>query len=473
LWYDEYNLKNYNIKWTINLNFIPVSKDFFEFIELCDLCSNYMKQLTDATNELISPNVLFQIQSGMSRTFSDNVGVLKKNIDKTKSETLSACADLLLSSNDIAKMFTLDPSFVDTYNKKIHGEISTEIYLSIISSYPNKVELINITKYALFDIPRDANSKEKLLFDINSLSHLHPLQVLRIGLFRNTEDRNDICNLTFPNAKNTTTYNLQALTDKTETTVVSGLSEKIVNDLKSIKLIPILQRSDVALIRKIDFPQETFNITTDNGTTVKQFTNPLTTMSKWCPFAGFQPFMYKYLEITNNIMLSEIEEDNKKGWNRDIKKDYELDIINENLISEIFLNTTLIDKIMEEFEIIYNNHPSKTIEELKSLIFSSSIVFSAVSNISSSNVIKFIHINSLSEYKQREIWVSQMNHCVDVSSLITSQISKNFIQSMFVELDKPLQVLSTFKRILIKSIEGNKFESFIPSLKKYVCAKIK
>ena len=393
-------------------------------INIYDEIESYIYLLNEIVNYILDFSFWIIIIQDKSKTFIDNLNIVKKTLINLSNETKIIFNDLIssirfldLKNEDISNIYNLS---------KNRGEISTEIYLIFLRKSNKDIELKNIKK-KIFNV-----LKEYDIFD--KIKHYNKIQLLtyfKTSLDKK-EDNKDYIDIAFPQCNYYVKYDKENLVNKNHIikneilgSITSGLNFKLVKRLKTIQSIPFIRKKINNEL--LPFYNGNIRVSKNGGLSVENISS--FNQKKWTPF-GFSSLQTEYILLTNKIIQEKIKKDKRidiyKKFNEESlsNKINKYEISKENIVEillENIYNEELPDNSDDFYELIvpkiftFDNYITKAL---------STISFNFLSNYLLDMQIKKSNIQ-ISEIS-RELKSSLMIHIIDVSKGIWKSLKSKY-----------------------------------------------
>lgn len=359
------------------LKTFSTSTDPSILMSISDIAVDASHMLTMAADTLLNYNAV--VNYGMSHTYSENLKILKRNIQDTKNATkliykkvIDIAGAVGFKLSDIIDIKTI----TKIYNEKLDGRssISAELYVNTllgrIKHEPN-TSALETAKDLAFGIAFD--NIQTATIDASTLSEYHLLQTMTFTPFNfltRPETSTPVYDISLPNTKLAVTYNIlplinrkHALTYGPIANMKSGLNYKLIERLQTIYTKPYKASSEK--VPRIFAPITGPLIITTDGTTQLQY-EPAVKDKTWAPFAGSRSRVEAYSNAQSVIILDSIKNDDWRDTT--VRLQYETAVKNKTLPSGECNATNLLQVLITIFERIYDETLPKTPQEFQNIV---------------------------------------------------------------------------------------------------------
>lgn len=462
-------------------------------MNISDIAVDASHMLNIAASTLLNYNTI--INYGMSHTYSENLKILKRNIQDTESATkliykkvidIAGAVGFKLSENIDIKTIT------KIYNEKLDGRssISAELYVNTLIGrikYEPNTSTLETAKDLAFGLPLD--NIQNATIDASTLSEYHLLQTMTftpLNFLTIPETSTPVYDISLPNTKIAVTYNILPLIDRKHAltygpiaNMKSGLNYKLIERLQTIYTKPYKASSEK--VPRLFAPITGPLIVTTDGTTQLQVLKDKT----WAPFAGSRSRVEAYSNAQSVIILDGIKNDNWRDTT--IREQYETAVKNKTLPSGECNTTNLLQILITIFERIYDETLPKTLQEFQNIVLPehtpADYFCEAISFISFGTIderIREMQIKTNSPKVPYETIRKELNVTHMVQTISAGQkLSKQFAAFYYCEKDVfklsnnqlKIALMKHFKEIAQKALKEEPIECLPTTLKIYTLLK--
>lgn len=350
---------------------------FAALVAIGDAYDNSCHRLDAATDVYLDPNVRSAVASGMSLTYSENLASLVAAVRTAAAEAKTRQHSVTQNAAAAGATFadSLSAGGVsDVYGRSpVHGGVATELYMGVL------ICLHSPQAEAMLEAAKDTalggllDTREAAEIDSRTLAEYHPLQAM--GYYSSPSAATDAptVDLTLPQARSTTRYDLAPLIDRRRAqsfgplaTTVNGLGYRLVERLRTINVEPLTTRSHANTgTRGLTIVDGPILVSTDGGRSTHALGGG---KQIWAPFAGAKPRVGLYADASEAIILDRLRNEWEAGWGPDLRLRYETAIGNKVIPPGDCDTGTLVNALVAEFEKVYDAAPPVSVHEFRALV---------------------------------------------------------------------------------------------------------
>jgi len=360
------------------LETIPVKLPDIEIaMRAGDIGEQVGRELEAATTDILDPNIRHNVMVGMSRTYSNSLKRLTKDISSSAAETASRLREVLAAAANKSTSKGLTGSEISKLYKSvaIRGSVATELYMSTLLCADQSSALIELEAAKNTSLGLSNDSSEIALADAKTLADYHPLQTMCYtpAPFGETDMTSASIDLTLKNANMSVTYDIRPLIDQrysakfgTLAATSTGINYRLVERLRTIRAEPLVEsKTKEEPFAALQDAGEPLLVTDDNGATIRSLGARDIT---WAPTAGARPYVYGYNTASSVVILDAVRAERRDGWGLELHQQFEEKVLNEEVPSGVCGGDALIKALLTEFGTAYDANPPENVAEFRKLV---------------------------------------------------------------------------------------------------------
>jgi hypothetical protein len=288
-----------------------VDDSLASMLGVLDRLEDAHRRIAGAVETLLDSNVITRASHGMSRSFSERLAILIKEV-KSALATMGAArhATILAMPVESARFSEDSASSVAAAFGTQRGSIATELYVRILAALqtPEASKLLEDAKDQSLGGTPDAVATAAA--DSKALAEYHPSQAMTYAptVVASPADVTKF-QITMPGATLSTTYDLERLTSRKRAlefgpiaATTAGLSYKLVDRLRTIAATPAAKVDASAVPRDLlRGPIQISERVCIGPSLEKTATPPL-----WAPFGGCQPRADAYAAVSSEVIMEQM-----------------------------------------------------------------------------------------------------------------------------------------------------------------------
>ena len=349
-------------------------------------------RLGAAMREMLDPNVQAVSASGMSHTFSENIGRLARSARDAAGSAQAAQKEAL----QVASL--MGPGAVDGITvgeidgifgrQRPRGAFATEMLMSVLlcAGTEEAARILNGARDLALGCP-PAFETVTVTADTEALSEYHPLQAMMYAPAPPSPEpapggaRLDV---SLPQARLAVEYDLAPLIDKRRAAEfgpiapsTSGLNYKLVERLRTIRVAPTGPRPEGApLSRPLPVQEGRLGVISEGrefSLAPACFPGPGSKGGvRWAPLAGALPRVGAYSAETESVILDLVRQEREAGWDLDLRPRYEKAVETGEVSVGACNPDVLVDALVGAFEQRLSEPLPETAEAFRDLVASGS-----------------------------------------------------------------------------------------------------
>lgn len=360
-----------------------------------DAAEGASRTLDVVAETALDPSVLVAALSGMSRTYSDRLRGLGREVREAERLVKGGRAAAALAA--AAATLPFEVGVITAAYGDGRGGVATELYISALRcrAGPEALALLEAAKSAALGVAADTPAAAAA--DAAALAEYHPLQAMTYtpaawGPAR-VEPALAATNLGLPQARLSVVYDLEPLIDRRRAlahgplaSMSTGLNYRLVERLRTIRALKLSTPAKGPWTcgpRQEDARAGALQITTDgvtvrdlalqvttNGVTVREIDAGATACEEiWAPFAGSRPCVEAHAGASAAIILAGVREGRGQGWGLGLRERYEAAIRGELIPGGECPEGALVGALVVEFERAYERAaPPASLDDYRSLV---------------------------------------------------------------------------------------------------------
>jgi hypothetical protein len=323
--------------------------------------------ISDILSVILDPKVISQAILGFSHTYSENLNKLINSINNSYNKFSDEYGKLSDKLSDIGSVISGDLTDFDIESEFINmnkSALMTDLIIGLLKCNKklNYRMIENVKDVILgldYDSPDLANS------DTIELSKYHPLQLmnyhpLQLMNYRIADMNDNYIDLTLPDMKTFTKYNLDMLIGKSDREKFqisnkTGINFKLASQFRTITSSDIQSKYFTKNQNNRNDYIGQINISFDHGQSIYTLSSEIISDRIWHPFASNKRRLNSYYNIVNDHIVKNIQKDREIGWNINFRDKYiELSKSEKATTGECSREAIISDLLME-FEKQYDS----------------------------------------------------------------------------------------------------------------------
>ena len=310
------------------------SESFIRLLNVSDAGEEARRRLEAADNIMSEPSMINLATSRLSRTYSEEVGIMQRSVKQTKAAAVAAetkytsfVAGHASREFQAAGMSTVDAQKAYLEPGRVRGGTSTEIYLSYLAFVAGAAGGEAQQARTMLEQAKDMVLGEPIASPTaTKATTFHPVQAMGIVVGpaqpkpQNSSGASGppVVDLSLPQSKTVVFYDPMPLIDhKTASAfghiamTTSGLNFTLVQRFQTIREAPIRRVASRALIPLPSCQNGPLPVSLDAGETAATISDPLSL--SWDPSGGPRPRVALYGSASADIVRGEIPDALQRG----------------------------------------------------------------------------------------------------------------------------------------------------------------
>jgi hypothetical protein len=365
------------------------------------------RTLEEVAETAADPNVRAAAAAGMSRTYSESLGVLGRAAGEAAQAARARKAEALVAAGKAGRGLGDPEALAEAFGPgATRGAFATELYTGALlclalRGAPGEREAalaqLELAKDRVFGL--GADSLAAAAADTRALAEYHPTQAMCYtplaweedapakGLPGDTEPPETseysepeplppALDLALPRARVAVRYDLAPLLDRRRAVafgpvapVTAGLSYRLVERLRTIRADPIPAAAGppgTPGVRGVVEAPGVLRVTTDRGRTTSVVSGPAGEW--WAPFAGARPRVEQYAAASVAVILQGVRAERAAGWTETIREEFEAGVRAGTVPAGDCGEDAIIGALAEEFGKAYDRAPPDSPGEFLALV---------------------------------------------------------------------------------------------------------